>query len=173
MSENPGTYATYLWMLHRICHEEHFRGEQRDFDRLVEYGWIKPRNESGVASAEWIARQREAMLASDLELSWWYVLTAKGYQVLAPRENKTSQIPRHNAPNFDFSHKKALNTCWGMHKRVRPIHEDAGYRRWDYSADSETIVNLGKHLIEAVGWMGQSPWDVGLRFLAAVDEVKS
>lgn len=27
------------------------------------------------------------------------------------------EISRHNAPNFDFSDKKGLNTCWGRYKR--------------------------------------------------------
>lgn len=72
-----------------------------------------------------------------------------------------SEISHQERPNFDFAGQKGLHVRWGMHKRVSHRPGDMDYRRPRYSADSKTIVNLGNHLIEAVGWMGQSPWDVG------------
>jgi hypothetical protein len=138
-------------------------------DDLLRWGWIKPAAESGVHSAEWIARQREE-LGDDVDLTCYYVLIAKGHFILSPPAQNVErlgvrlvgEISHQDAPNFDFRGKKGLHHVrWGMHKRVTPLHEDVGYRHYRYSVDSETIVALGNHWVEAVGWMGQSPWDVG------------
>lgn len=150
------------------------------FDDMIRLGWIRPAAAIGGEDGRaYIANHRAKSWYDGFDKTWMYVLTGDGMRMLAQMSNcepvrlrlvcpgiaipVVGEISRQDAPNFDFSHKKGLHVCWGMHKRVTPLHEDIPRLRYlyRYSVDSETIVALGKYLVEAVGYMGQSPWDVG------------
>jgi hypothetical protein len=88
------TYARQLKMLHEICHGWYFAMTAAAFDKLLEYGWIKPSGQPGEnCSPEWIAEYRAAPWYDGFDHSWFYVLTAKGHQVLSPRENRVEGLP--------------------------------------------------------------------------------
>lgn len=105
-------------------------------DDLLRFGWIKPAAESGVNSAAWIAEMRE-YIADSVDLTCYYVLTDEGLAILSPTANVEPvrlrlacnkpalkipvvvEISRQERPNFDFSHKKGLYTCWGCFKPSR------------------------------------------------------
>lgn len=75
------TYERQLVLLHQICHDVGFWEDITLFNKLIEYGWIKPKDEG----------ERPGINGS--HSAHWYVLTAKGHLVLSPRENRVEGLP--------------------------------------------------------------------------------
>lgn len=73
-------YHRILIVLHQICHEVGFWEDITVFNKLIEYGWIKPREEG----------DRPDINGS--HSAHWYVLTAKGHFMLSPRENRVEEL---------------------------------------------------------------------------------